>query len=191
MLRTRLPPPLFEFLSLPTLLELSVVNQQLHLETQPVLQKNKRLQSEQVISYFHFPIHMISISPQSMHFHFQKYMNRLFYFMPELFSYLHLHQITHLDFSYPFHHLAYPRRQQLINQIIDLIETNQTLTYCNLSLFQDDINPHRLKQAVSKHPTLNIIEISLQYSYFVEGGIPGTLYRLQDGTFQWRFYPPD
>ena len=191
MLRYRIPPPLFEFLSLPTLIELSVVNHQFHVETKNVLQKNKRIQSESLISYFHFPSHMFSISSRSIDVHFQKCMSRLFYFIPELFSYLRLHSITHLDLSYPLYYVNRIPLFHVANEITNYLETNQTLTYCNLSLFQDYIDPHRLKQAVLHHPTLQRIEITLQYSYFYEAGIPGILYRLKDGTFQWRYDPPN
>jgi hypothetical protein len=167
-----------------------------------------------IMKYFHTPKMLIFSMHRHYQPHFKKQVRRLFQFLPEWFDYLNEHKITYLDLGDPYFYdnnffqlqvgppfVYMTLADQLISKdpnvitsilehIYDFLQHNQHLCYCNLGIFQPYLDRDRLKEIVSHHPHMYHLEIGSRASYLIVGQEPTSLYRIHDGTFEWRHYPP-
>jgi hypothetical protein len=165
-----------------------------------------------IMKYFHTPKMLIFSMHRHYQPHFKKQVRRLFQFLPEWFAYLNEHTITYLDLGDPYYYdnnffqpgppvSCMSLVDQLISKdvtvitsilehIFDFLQHNQHLCYCNLGIFQPYLDRDRLKEIVSHHPHLYHLEIASRASYLIVGQEPTSLYRMNNGEFEWRHHPP-
>ena len=161
----------------------------MHIEASTALSEHKNSESKKIIKFFHHSTPMISIASKHFSSYSQKYIEKLFFFIPELFVYIQQFEITHLqlDLKHIYHdHDCCCNHFRMANfgkQLIDHIGMNRTLIYCDLGMFQNVIDFELLKQSVQNHPTLKSIDIS-RSNFF--DGLPGCLFRSSDGVVQWK-----
>ncbi len=77
----------------------------------------------------------------------------------------------------------------MVESILYHVSQNTTLTYCNFNLFSDVLTQDQVYQAVRYHPKLDHVELIASLGYY-SPTIPMALYRMSDGSFEWRQYPP-
>jgi len=144
--------------------------------------------------------------------HFRKNVRRLFQFLPEWFAYLNEHKVNYLDLGDPYYHDTHSFHlippfvyttivdqliskdaiviESILEHIFEFLRHNQYLCYCNLGIFQPYLNRDRVKEVVTNHPHLYHVQIASRSSYIIVGQEPTSLYRIIDGNFEWRHYPP-
>jgi hypothetical protein len=205
-------PPILEYLEDIELAELSCVSHYMEHETRKRRDIRKAVAILLIMKYFHTPKMLIFSMHRHYQPHFKKQVRRLFQFLPEWFAYLNEHKITYLDLGDPYYYdnnffqpvppFVYTTLvDQLISKdvtviisilehIFDFLKHNQHLCYCNLGIFQPHLDRDRLKEIVSHHPHLYHLEIASRASYLIVGQEPTSLYRMNNGEFEWRHHPP-
>jgi hypothetical protein len=205
-------PPILEYLEDVELAELSCVSHYMEHETRKRRDIRKALSILLTMKYFHTPKMLIFSMHRHYQPHFKKQVRRLFQFLPEWFAYLNEHTITYLDLGDPYYYdnnffqpVPPVSCMSLVDQLIskdvtvitsilehifDFLQHNQHLCYCNLGIFQPYLDRDRLKEIVSHHPHLYHLEIASRASYLIVGQEPTSLYRMNNGEFEWRHHPP-
>jgi len=188
------PLGILELLNDADLIELSCTNQCARHDTIHMLVARKKTTIRRIMNYFHAPgaiifsLHRLFINDYELH------VRRLFRMIPEWFQYIEDHHIAYLDIS--IHHKSYTPHviaSRILSSHVNLIceefmnhlSQNTTLNYCNLGLLHHFISRYRIEQAVAHHPTINHIELLL-----IDTTPVNSLYRMRDGSFTWRHYPP-
>ena len=208
-------PPILEYLEDVELAELSCVSHYMEHETRKRRVIRKEVAILLIMKYFHTPKMLIFSMHRHYQPHFKKQVRRLFQFLPEWFAYLNEHTITYLDLGDPYYYdnnlfqltvgppcVYMTLADQLISKdvtvitsilehIYDFLQHNQHLCYCNLGIFQPYLDRDRLKEIVSHHPHLYHLEIASRASYLIVGQEPTSLYRMNNGEFEWRHHPPN
>lgn len=205
-------PPILEYLEDVELAELSCVSHYMEHETRKQRDIRKAVAILLIMKYFHTPKMLIFSMHRHYQPHFKKQVRRLFQFLPEWFAYLNEHKITYLDLGDPYYydnnffqpvppfvymtlvHQLISKDPTVITSILehiyDFLQHNQHLCYCNLGIFQPYLDRDRLKEIVSHHPHLYHLEIASHASYLIVGQEPTSLYRMNNGEFEWRHHPP-
>jgi len=191
------PLGILELLNDVDLIELSCTSRRAQNDTAHLIVARKKRTIQRIMNYFHTPGGIIF----SLHRHymddFELHIRRLFKMIPEWFQYIEDHDIAYLDISNPFHTSFTPRliASRILSSrvtatcedFMNHLSQNTTLSYCNLGLLHHFISRYRVEQAVAHHPTMNHVELLL---YSVDTNSATSLYRMSDGSFTWRHYPP-
>lgn len=205
-------PPLLDYLEHVELVELTCVSHHMERETKMECAVRKAAAILVIMKYFHTPKMLIFSMHRHYQPHFKKQVRRLFQFLPEWFAYLNEHKITYLDLGDPYYYdnnFFQPHTpfvymtlvDQLISKdptvitsilerILHFLKHNEYLAYCNLGIFQPYLDRDRVKETVIGHPHLYHVEIASRASYLIVGQEPTSLYRMNNGEFEWRHYPP-
>lgn len=207
-------PPLLDYLENVELVELACVSHHMERETKMECAVRKAAAILLIMKYFHTPKMLIFSMHRHYQPHFKKQVRRLFQFLPEWFAYLNEHKITYLDLGDPYYYdnnrdpvmvgpsISYISLvdqviskdptviTSILERILHFLKHNEYLAYCNLGIFQPYLDRDRVKETVIGHPHLYHVEIASRASYLIVGQEPTSLYRMHDGEFEWRHYPP-
>jgi hypothetical protein len=198
------PPLFFEFLDDHDISELSCVSHRLTHCTDQIRTKRKMENISKLLHFFQSPYTRILSMHRSYQDGFEHQMRRLFHVAYDFFSYLNHQSVYYLDMSHPYspyekrsHHFLeriissdLSQIQYVIQQILDAIEMSTSLTYCNLGMFEPYLSKEDLHRRIQHHPSLYHLEISSVPTYALQGQSPTSLYRMEDGSFEWRHYAP-
>jgi len=196
------PTNVLPFLTDYEIAQLSYVNRQLAHETSAQRIKRKKEFVEYVMHYFCPNANIFSLH-RTFQEDFEQNLRRLFRMIPEWFDYLERNKIGYLDISNPYYHrsrsyipimsrvIPISYMEETIDQFLQFLSTNTSLLYCNLGMFNHLISHARIENVVRDHPNIYHVEMSL-YSTFSSPSVnsPASLYRMSDGTFEWRHSPP-
>lgn len=128
--------------------------------------------------------------------HYEKYRNILMDYIPELFNFIKINNVTRLDFScntgdllYCVLHYSKEQINRFMDQLYQLIESNlsHTLTYCNLGGFEYHIDKDKLLETIENHPSIEIISIRSNGSRTDFNKPPTNLYK-RNGTIEWSHF---
>jgi hypothetical protein len=207
-------PPLLDYLENVELVELACVSHHMERETKMECAVRKAAAILLIMKYFHTPKMLIFSMHRHYQPHFKKQVRRLFQFLPEWFAYLNEHKITYLDLGDPYYYdnnrdpvmvgpsISYISLvdqviskdptviTSILEHILHFLKHNQYLAYCNLGIFQPYLDRDRVKETVIGHPHLYHVEIASRASYLIVGQEPTSLYRMNNGDFEWRHHPP-
>ena len=197
--RYSFPTGILTFLCNREVVQLACTNRQLSHEIRPILSIRQKNFIHSLMIYFHDPPSLIFSLHRSFHDDFERNIRQLFRMIPAWFEYIQANQITCLDVSNPFHHGYYSHHvissrilssdaERICDEFLFHLSHNTTLHYCNLGLLYHFISRYDIECAVLKHPTLAHIELIL-YSGDTNDE-PNSLYRVDDGSYEWRHYPP-
>lgn len=131
--------------------------------------------------------------------HYYKNVRALFHFLPELFDFIEKQGILVLDLSClnsyggssecPKRMLGIDDRDTIVKmgeQLLTLVSTNTTFSWCNLGLFETVLDRPRVEEMIQGHPTLDHLSIRANGSSTYYNYPPTRLYRNRtDGTFYW------
>ena len=197
-----IPPRILQYMKNEDLGEFSRVNRRFHKETHVLLVKRKKKMAEDIMYYFHRPPSGTFSIHQSYMNQYRWNLRKIVWFIPEIAEYIERMKIHSLDLSDPTTYWAYtpPSLEeflsvdgeqviQFMNQAVDLLYYNTTLTYCNLGMFRKWIDRVRIKEVAEHHPTLYHLELSTYPSRPLPGVIC-SLFRTGQG-FEWRRRPPN
>ena len=186
------------------LLEISASNMILNQDIKKLLEERKMKYLNKLFNYFTFDIDKkprFTIYKQYNNY-YEKYRNLLMCYIPELFDFIKLNNITKLDFScttsyggYPCdllaHELKYSEEQidKFINQLYQLIESklSYSLTYCNMGGFENHIDKDKLMRTIENHPTIECISIRSNGATTNFNKPPTSLYK-RNGTIEWSHF---
>ena len=194
----QLPIGILECLTNSELCECSCVARALEEDTRVDRVQRKKIAVASIMSYFHSPGSLIFSLHRTFQQNFENNLRQLFRILPEWFHYLETHQISYLDMSNPFFvgkntylsivSCIFPNDiHRVSEEFLNRLSHNTTLLYCNLGMFHHVVSRQRIEQAVQHHPSLYQVEMIL---YSNDSKQTNSLYRMGDGTFEWRAYPP-
>ena len=187
------PVGILDFLTHQDTVQVACLNRSLCHEIRPVLSKRRIAFFQSLMRYFHSSHSLIFSLHRNFHDSFERNLQSLFRMIPDWFQYIETKKIAYLDVSNPTYHTrhvtCFPASQvdQICEEFMIHLSHNTTLTYCNLGLLHHFLSRHRIEQAVRHHPKMSHVELIL-YSHSAQE--PNSLYRVGDGTFEWRQYPP-
>jgi len=192
------PGTLLTFLDDVEIRTLSCVSQQLCEDTRLERSLRKHHMITRVLQYFHFNENMFSLH-RTFNDDFLLNIRRLFQFIPEWFQYITDHNISNLDMSIMEPRLRPAMKLRhiisdddiplLVKSILYHISQNTTLSYCNFNLFYDNLTKDQVYETVRHHPTLDHVELAISSGYY-SPIFPMSLFRVYDGSFEWRNNPP-
>ena len=180
------------------LLEISASNMILNQDIKKLLEERKMKFLNKLFNYFTFDIDKkprFTIYKQYNNY-YEKYRNLLMDYIPELFDFIKLNNITSLDFSCNtggllFCKLDYSKEQisRFMDQLYQLIESNlsHTLTYCNMGGFEYHIDKDKLLESIKMHPSIEVISIRSNGSRTNFNNPPHNLYK-RNGTIEWSHF---
>jgi len=195
----QLPSTLLFFLDEAELGTLACVSKRLCEDTRLERAHRRRNVISHILHYFHHPFEVMFSLHRSFQDDFLLNIRRLFHFIPEWFQYLEEHNVRYLDLSLmePRTYASISLRRIIpesdipmrIQSILDHVSRNTTLLYCNFNLFRDIITQDQIYTAFQHHPKIDQVEIIMSLGYY-SPTCPLSLFRISDGTLEWRHYPP-
>jgi len=202
----QLPPHLSSFLEPRDVFELCCINRSTHSQIKDHLHERKKDFSNKLIEYFYYNNMSKKITIARRYDNeYYKNVRLLFQFLPELFQFIHDQQIVSIDLSClnsygghpecPYKMLAITSEKEIkavARHLLDLIAANQTLTACNIGLFEWVLDRDDVHSAVEYHPKMDYLSIraSCATTYFSKP--PTTLYRSKKhNTFYWAHFRND
>ena len=197
------------FLNTNELVTMSIVNNITYQYTKQTLIDRKKKMIDDLIRYFYWmddkkislyrrystlqPNREVLKSPGTI---YELNFRKLFSVLPELFEFIVNHNITSLDLGCITSYGGYPvnftdsSSNLILDKLLLLIKNNSTLTYCNLGLFEYNIDRDALIEIVSSHPKLECISIRANGATTHFHRPPTSLYRKKDGSFVWSHFRP-
>jgi hypothetical protein len=196
------------------LLEIAASNIILKNDIKKLLEERKAKYLNKLFNYFtfdgmitirhqyYFTFDKITTIPQQYDKLYEKYRNKLLYYIPELFDFIKTNNITKLDFSCTTSYGGHPdcllnnimkfSEEQIIHfmdQLYQLIESNSshTLTYCNLGGFENHIDKDKLIKSIELHPSIQVISIRSNGSCVYYKKPPTNLYK-RNGIIEWSHF---
>jgi len=202
----QLPPGLSSFLDTRDLLELSCTSKIIGQQIKDDLQEQKAKLFLKLIYYFYYSNYQFT-DQRGISFRrrydsdYTKNISLVFCYLPEIFQFMNSHKVTSLDMGCTSNYGGYPesayervssdttRIQQLGEQLLSLLSTNQHLEWCNLGLFDGILNYNDIERAVKNHPTIDRISMTPSRSTTYYNQPPKTLWRnRKNGTFYWNHW---
>lgn len=189
---------LVDFLSSTELSEFAQVNRTIYTNTKTDLAKRKKQDAINIIKYFLTYDNRITIYRQYDK-NYELNVKKIFMFLPELFDFIHLNNIESLDLSSvrslgcnPYTLISTNKNLflNILNQLINLVKANSTLTYCNIGFFEWIIDRDHLQLYMQNHPTITCISIRSIASRTNYNEAPNSLYWLPTGEFAWSHFRP-
>ena len=192
-------PALVDFLSSTELAQLSQVNRTIHSDTKNDLVKRKKIS---IIKYFLTDNNRITIRTKYDE-NYERNVLKLFTIIPELFEYIQVNNILSLDLSCVTSYGGYPENPyklispnkdillDVLEEIINLLKLNTTLTYCNIGLLEWIIDRDHLQLSMQNHPTITCVSIRSNGASTNFNEPPNSLYRLSTGEFIWSHFRPN
>lgn len=193
-----LPVGIIDFLPSAALAQFSRVNQAMHRRVDEELKKRKKAFVDPLIYYFYYSDEQQYISIRKRHDTFYyEYVRRLFRCLPELFRFIEINKVIHLDLGCvmtggvtesPYRMISsdYYVLLAIAKEILDLLSKNKTLLTCNLGFFQHIMGRKSIIEAVEKHPVLDKLSMLSSGARSDFGAAPYTLYRnRRDRSFYW------
>ena len=202
-------PNVNNFLTTNELVTVSCVNNTTYQYTKQTLIDRKKKMIDELIRYFYWidnkrislyrrystlqPNREVFKSPATI---YELNLRKLFSVLPELFEFIVNHNITSLDLGCITSYGGYPvnftdsSSNIILDKLLLLIKNNSTLTYCNLGLFEYNIDRNALIEIVSSHPKLECISIRANGATTHFNRPPTSLYRNKDNMFVWSYFRP-
>lgn len=198
-----LPVSIIDFLPSAALAQFSRVNKCMHRRVDEELKRRKKAVVDPLIYYFYYSDEQryISIRKHTSHYDtvYYEYVRRLFRCLPELFHFIEINKVTHLDLGCvmtgyggvpesPYRMISsdYYVLLAIAKEILDLLSKNKTILTCNLGFFQHIIGRKSIIEAVEKHPVLDWLSMLSSGARSDFGAAPYTLYRnRRDRSFYW------
>lgn len=197
------PPRILQYMKNEDLGEFSRVNRRFRNETKALLVKRRAKLASDLMYHFHRPQSGVFTIHHCTTDHYRWSLRRIVWFIPEVAEYIERMKIHYLDLSDPTTYWAYipPSLEEFLsvdraqityfmNQAIDLLYHNTTLTYCNLGMFREWIDREMIQKIAEHHPKLYHLELSTFPSRPLPGGEICSLFRM-GGGFEWRHRPPN
>ena len=195
-----LPVSIIDFLPSAALAQFGRVNKGMYRRVDAELKKRKKAVVDPLIYYFYYSDEQRYISIRKRHDAvYYEYVRRLFRCLPELFRFIEINNVTHLDLGCvmlgyggvpesPYRLISsdYYVLLAIAKEILDLLSKNKTLLTCNLGFFQHIIGRKSIIEAVEKHPVLDMLSMLSSGARSDFGAAPYTLYRnRRDRSFYW------
>ena len=189
---------LVDFLSSTELSEFAQVNRTIYTNTKTDLAKRKKQDAVNIIKYFLTYDNRITIYRQYDK-NYELNVKKIFMFLPELFDFIHLNKIELLDLSSvrsrgcnPYTLISQNKNLflNILDQLINLVKANSTLTYCNIGFFEWIIDRDYLQLSMQNHPTITCVSIRSIASRTNYNEAPNSLYVLPTGEFAWSHFRP-
>ena len=187
---------LVDFLSTNELVEFAQVNRTIYTNTKKDLVKRKKQESVNIITYFLTYDNRITIYRQYDK-NYELNVKKIFMFLPELFDFIHLNKIESLDLSSvtsqkcnPYTLISTNKNLflNILDQLINLLKENITLTYCNIGFFEWIIDRNHLQLSMHNHPTITCVSIRSIASRTNYTEAPNSLYKISTGKFAWSHF---
>jgi hypothetical protein len=158
------PPILWTLLDDYEVAQCNHINRSLHHETQKELAIRRSKRASFIFELFYVPTFSLFTTEKTLRHDLDRHVRVLFRLLPELFVFLHEHDIMHLDLSMVYSHskhayvmiMSHNELADTARSIFDYVKSHHSIQYFQYSIFSPILTMEMVEDIVHHHPLLTV-----------------------------------
>lgn len=164
------PPELWRLVGDYELSQCNLLNRSLYHETRTELMQRRAEKAQEVLNFFYIPSFSLFSTNKGLHSDIEYYARVLFRILPELFIFLHEHEVHYIDFSMIYstskksyiNLLSLDELRDMADLVFYYVKHHHYIQYFQYALFKPILTTEMVNDIIDHHPILKICAMRRQ-----------------------------